>query len=156
MDLLRRPAHCLDVIAGTSLFVLTGLVHEASHHLLSRRVWLNDLMGNLAGTFLAMRVSAYRRLHLKHHQTTNRDDDPNRILKPRWMILFGVPTYVALTPPVCLATPAQASHSVRYLVELAGIGVLVALIFALPRGRSVSGRCLARSSSWQCCRTCAS
>ena len=71
----------LTLIAGTSLFVLTGLVHEASHHLLSRRVWLNDLMGNLAGTFLATPVSAYRALHLKHHQTTNRDDDPNRILK---------------------------------------------------------------------------
>ncbi len=50
----------LSLIAGTSLFVLTGLVHEASHHLLARRVWLNDLLGNLAGTFLATPVSAYR------------------------------------------------------------------------------------------------
>ena len=85
----------LTMISGTSLFVLTGLVHEASHHLLSRRPWLNDLMGNLAGTFLATPVSAYRALHLKHHQTTNRDDDPNKILKSRWMILFGVPTYIS-------------------------------------------------------------
>jgi fatty acid desaturase len=122
----------LTLVAGTSLFVLTGLVHEASHHLLSRRVWLNDLMGNLAGTFLATPVSAYRALHLKHHQTTNRDDDPNRILKSRWMILFGVPTYVALTH-LYAWQHLRGRALVRYLVELAGIGVLVALIFALPR-----------------------
>jgi fatty acid desaturase len=30
----------LSFIAGTSLFVLTGLVHEASHHLLARPAWL--------------------------------------------------------------------------------------------------------------------
>ena len=50
----------LTMISGTSLFVLTGLVHEASHHLVSERAWLNDLLGNLAGTFLATPVSAYR------------------------------------------------------------------------------------------------
>lgn len=39
----------LSLVSGTSLFVLTGLVHEASHHLLSSRTWLNDVLGNLAG-----------------------------------------------------------------------------------------------------------
>ena len=50
----------LSFISATSLFVLTGLVHEASHYLLARRAWLNDLLGNLAGTLLATPVSAYR------------------------------------------------------------------------------------------------
>ena len=122
----------LTLISGTSLFVLTGLVHEGSHHLLSKRPWLNDLFGNLAGTFLATPVSAYRALHLKHHQTTNRDDDPNKILKSRWMILFGVPTYVALTHLYAWQN-LRGRVLARYLFELAGIGVLIALIFALPR-----------------------
>ena len=110
----------LSLISGTSLFVLTGLVHEASHHLLAQRIWLNDLMGNLAGTFLATPVSAYRALHLKHHQTTNRDDDPNRILKSRWMILFGVPTYITLTH-LYAWQHLRGRALVRYVVELMGI-----------------------------------
>ena len=121
----------LSLIAGTSLFVLTGLVHEASHYLLARRVWLNDLLGNLAGTFLATPVSAYRALHLKHHQTTNRDDDPNKILKSRWMILFGVPTYITLTH-LYAWQHMRGRALVRYLVELTGIVTLLLMIFMLP------------------------
>src|SRR3954447_18425380 len=37
------------ILSGVSLFVLTGLVHEASHRLLYRTSWLNELLGNLAG-----------------------------------------------------------------------------------------------------------
>jgi fatty acid desaturase len=123
----------LTFISGTSLFVLTGLVHEASHHLLARRAWLNDLLGNLAGTLLATPVSAYRALHLKHHQTTNRDDDPNKMLRSRWMILFGVPTYIFLTH-------SHAWHYMRgrplfrYLAEMALMAaVVVAGLWLLPR-----------------------
>jgi fatty acid desaturase len=119
-------------MTGTSLFVLTGLVHEASHHLLARRVWLNDLLGNLAGTLLATPVSAYRALHLKHHQATNRDDDPNKILKSRWMILFGVPTYIALAH-VYAWKNLRGSALARYLLEMAGMSVPIAGIFFLPR-----------------------
>ncbi len=121
----------LSLIAGTSLFVLTGLVHEASHHLLARRAWLNDLMGNLAGTFLVTPVSAYRALHLKHHQSTNRDDDPNKILKSRWMILFGVPTYITLTHLYAWRT-LRGRALVRYAVELLGILALLVLLFTVP------------------------
>ncbi len=122
----------LSFISGTSLFVLTGLVHEASHHLLSRRTWLNDLLGNMAGTLLATPVSAYRALHLKHHQATNHDDDPNKILKSRWMILFGVPTYIALAH-LYAWQHLRGRAMVRYLVEMAGMAVLIAGIFGLPR-----------------------
>jgi fatty acid desaturase len=126
------PRIALSLITGTSLFVLTGLVHEASHHLLARRAWLNDLLGNLAGTLLATPVSAYRALHLKHHQATNRDDDPNKVLKSRWMILFGVPTYIALAH-LYAWQHLRGRALVRYLVEMAAMGVLIAGIFFLPR-----------------------
>jgi fatty acid desaturase len=122
----------LSFISGTSVFVLTGLVHEASHRLLARRVWLNDLLGNVAGTLLATPVSAYRALHLKHHQATNRDDDPNRILKSRWMILFGVPTYIALAH-LYAWQHLRGRGLARYLIEMAGMSVLIAGIFVLPR-----------------------
>ena len=127
------PRIVLSLITGTSLFVLTGLVHEASHHLLARRAWLNDLLGNLAGTLLATPVSAYRALHLKHHQATNRDDDPNKILKSRWMILFGVPTYIALAH--LYAWQAPAWPGTRSLPARGGGdgSVPIAGIFFLPR-----------------------
>ncbi len=125
----------LSLVSGTSLFVLTGLVHEASHHLLSSRTWLNDVLGNLAGTFLATPVSAYRALHMKHHQATNHDDDPNKILKSRWMILFGVPTYIVLTHLYGCRT-LRGRALVRYTVELLCILVLLVFVFTVP-SRSV-------------------
>jgi fatty acid desaturase len=133
-----RPLHSdwgrivLSFVSGTSIFVLTGLVHEASHHLLARRAWLNDLLGNLAGVLLATPVSAYRALHLKHHQSTNRDDDPNKILKSRWMILFGVPTYIALAHLYAWRN-LRGRELVRYLFEVAFMAVPIACIFILPR-----------------------
>ncbi len=122
----------LSLISGTSLFVLTGLVHEASHHLLARSAWLNDLLGNLAGTLLATPVSAYRALHLKHHQCTNREDDPNKVLRSRWMILFGVPTYIFLTHSHAWRH-LRGRALLRYLVELAGMGAAIAALWLLPR-----------------------
>ena len=76
-------------LSGVSLFVLTGLVHEASHYLLFRSTWLNEGAGNLAGWLVLTPLSAYRAFHLKHHQTTNADDDPNTPLNSRWMLGFG-------------------------------------------------------------------
>jgi fatty acid desaturase len=58
------PRIVLSLITGTSLFVLSTLVHEASHYNLARRRWLNELLGTLAGTLLATPVSAYRAVHM--------------------------------------------------------------------------------------------
>ncbi len=112
--------------------MLTGLVHEGSHHLLSRRRWLNDLLGNMAGVLLATPLSAYRTLHLKHHQTTNQDDDPNRILRSRWMLLFGAPTYVALTH-LYTWRHVRGRALLTYGLELLFIAAAVAGICYLPR-----------------------
>jgi fatty acid desaturase len=128
-DLLRVV---VSLISGVSLFVLTNLIHTASHYHLARRRWLNDLLGNLAGALLATPVSAYRALHMKHHQTTNRHDDPFRWLGSRWMILLGTPTAVLLIH--AYAWRHLRSRALRrYLIELAGISMLIAGIFVLPR-----------------------
>ncbi len=70
-------------------------------------------------------------MHLKHHQTTNRDDDPNKILKSRWMIILGVPTYIMLTH-LYAWRHMRGRTLVRYLIELTGIVTLLLLIFMLP------------------------
>ena len=83
-------------ISGVSLFVLSGLVHEASHRLLNRRTWLNELLGNLAGWMVLTPLTAYRAFHLRHHQTTNGTGDPNGPLNSRWMLGVGSLVYATL------------------------------------------------------------
>jgi fatty acid desaturase len=122
----------LTLISGTSLFVLSSLVHEASHYNLARPRWLNEVLGNLAGNMLATPVSAYRAQHMKHHQTTNRDDDPFLVFNSRWMILFGAPTAVAIAHLYAWRNLRGRALG-RYLLDMCGLFAVVAVIFALPR-----------------------
>jgi glucan biosynthesis protein C len=124
----------LAAVSGVSLFVLTGLVHEASHFLLARPVWLNELAGNLAGWALLTPLSAYRAFHLKHHQTTNRDDDPNAPLNSRWMLFAGSPFYMMLIHGYVLKN-LRGRQLARYLLELGGMIVFLAVLLVfLPSG----------------------
>ncbi len=123
---------CWATISGVSLFVLTGLVHEASHRLLCRRSWLNEAMGNLSGWIVLTPLSAYRAFHLKHHQTTNGHADPNAPLNSRWMLLFGSPVYVFLIH-LHVWRNLRGRSFARYLMETLGMAVLLGvLVVTLP------------------------
>ena len=120
-------------ISGVSLFVLTGLVHEASHRLLSRRVWLNEVVGNLAGWTVLTPLSAYRAFHLKHHQKTNREGDPNASLNSRWMLVAGSLVYATLIHLHAWRN-LRGRLLARYLLEMAGMAVFLAVLaLLLPR-----------------------
>jgi fatty acid desaturase/peptidoglycan/LPS O-acetylase OafA/YrhL len=129
-----RPALVLwAAVSGVSLFVLTGLVHEASHRLLARSTWLNEWAGNVAGWMVLTPLTAYRAFHLKHHQTTNREDDPNGPLNSRWMIVVGSMIYVILIHRHAWKN-LRGKLWTRYLLEVAGMATFVAaLVFLLPR-----------------------
>jgi fatty acid desaturase len=119
-------------LSGASLFVLTGLIHEASHRLLARNGWLNETLGNLAGWPLLTPLSAYRAFHLKHHQATNLEDDPNAPLNSRSMILVGALAYVVLIHRHAIKT-LRGRALARYAFETAlMIFGLVALSIWLP------------------------
>ena len=120
-------------ISGVSLFVLTGLIHEASHHLLSRSIWLNELAGNLAGWMLLTPLSAYRAFHLTHHQKTNREGDPNAPLNSRWMLAAGSIVYAGLIH-LHAWKKLRGRALRRYLVEVAAMTVFLAVLaVVLPR-----------------------
>jgi fatty acid desaturase len=120
------------IASGASLFVLTGLIHEASHRLLSRRRWLNEGLGNLAGLSMLTPLSAYRAFHLKHHQGTNHDDDPNAPLNSRWMIAFGSLAYAALIHRHACKT-LRGRALARYAFEtLAMVATLALALIWLP------------------------
>ena len=120
------------VISGISLFVLTGLVHEASHFLLSRSRPINEAAGNVVGWLVLTPLSAYRAFHLKHHQTTNEDDDPNAPLNSRWMLAFGSPVYVGLVH-LYAWRHLRGKRLIRYLLELAGMVAFLGALAMLPR-----------------------
>jgi fatty acid desaturase len=121
----------LAILSGTSLFVLTGLIHEASHHLLVGRTWYNEVLGNLSGALLLTPLTAYRAFHLKHHQTTNREDDPNRPLNSRWMLLLGSLCYVLFIHFYAWRY-LRGRLLVRYAVELTVAMGVVTIIVLLP------------------------
>jgi peptidoglycan/LPS O-acetylase OafA/YrhL len=121
------------ILSGVSLFVLTGLVHEASHRLLARWWLLNELAGNLAGWLVLTPLSAYRAFHLKHHQTTNDEGDPNAPLNSRWMLAIGSAVYTSLIHRYAWVN-LRGAKLARYVFETAGMCVLwAALLLLLPR-----------------------
>jgi fatty acid desaturase len=122
----------LSLISGTSLFVLTSLVHEATHYQLSRWSWLNEVLGNLAGSLLATPLSAYRAVHLKHHQVTNRANDPFNAFNSRWMIVFGAPTAVVVAHGYAWRH-LRGRALARYALEVLAMFLVLAVILVLPR-----------------------
>src|SRR5262245_28239519 len=64
------------ILLGTGQHQLTGLAHEASHHILFKNRVLNDLVSDWFCMFpLYGSTQHYRLQHIAHHQFVN---DPNR------------------------------------------------------------------------------
>ena len=70
--------------------------------------------------------------HLKHHQTTNDDGDPNAPLNSRWMLAFGSPVYVGLVHLYAWRN-LRGKRLIRYLLELAGMVAFLGALATLPR-----------------------
>lgn len=119
------------VASGTSLFALTGLIHEASHRHLVRSRVANDALGRLAGWPLLTPLSAYRAFHNAHHRATNHEGDPNAPLNSRLMLIFGSITYVSLIHRHAIKT-LRGRFLVDYLIEtltmIATLGVILTLL----------------------------
>ena len=78
-------------------------------------------------------LSAYRAFHLKHHQTTNREGDPNGPLNSRWMLGVGSFVYATLIHLHAWRN-LRGRPLVRYVLEMAGMtAFLAAVAVFLPR-----------------------
>ncbi|MCX6389884.1 MAG: fatty acid desaturase [Solirubrobacterales bacterium] len=68
----------INAVAGYMMFTVS---HEASHHAASSNRRLNNLLGHLSMPFFALPIghSAFRYIHMQHHQHTNETDgsDPD-------------------------------------------------------------------------------
>lgn len=66
------------LVIATRQHAMLVLMHDASHYLVARRRWLNDVVGNLLLAFpLTVAVARYRDHHLKHHRHLNLPGDPD-------------------------------------------------------------------------------
>ncbi|MGL5097184.1 MAG: fatty acid desaturase family protein, partial [Planctomycetia bacterium] len=111
---------------GAAQHQLTALAHEASHYILFRNRWLNDVASDLLCLFPVFSTTRqYRLQHLAHHQFVNDPErDPNLaqvsaaghpLLDPMprrkfWRMLLWFSTIVGLVRYILV----QASHSAAY------------------------------------------
>lgn len=89
---------------------LGALFHDASHHLVSKKRWLNDALGGpLSAWPLGLTLSGYRRYHLTHHRALGTARDPemgHKTLLPQWPL------------------PIRPIHHLHFLSDLVGAGLV--------------------------------
>lgn len=62
---------------GARQHALYAIAHEAVHGGLSKRRWVNDLIGEVVGWMFLLNFHTYRRSHLAHHWHLNTIKDPD-------------------------------------------------------------------------------
>ena len=73
-------------------YVMFTVMHDASHHAVSRKSWINATVGQIAAALVAFQMSFafFRFVHIEHHRNTNEgpDRDPDALcsLGPRWQL----------------------------------------------------------------------
>ncbi|CAN5866234.1 fatty acid desaturase [soil metagenome] len=99
----------LYLLAAASLHGISLLTHEAVHGTLCRnRLW-NGVLGAACAMPVLQNFSAYRVLHLRHHQHLGEDGDPDHYAnytRWTWMVFFmnwlrlliGYPVYIVAIP----------------------------------------------------------
>lgn len=101
------------LLQGIAFIGLVEAFHQAVHlNLLPGRL-PNQVLGGVLGGFLGMGYFAYRGFHLKHHQTTNSLEDPER--------LFHVESRLCSSPVLALLFSLCNLFRYSYIVNSAGI-----------------------------------
>ncbi|WP_395737054.1 fatty acid desaturase family protein [Prosthecobacter sp.] len=103
------PALPLYLLAAASLHGISLFTHEAVHGTLARNKLLNAVFGALCAMPVLQNFSAYRVLHLNHHQHLGEAGDPDHYAnytRWTWMVfimnwlrlLVGYPVYITAIP----------------------------------------------------------
>ncbi|MGV3663224.1 MAG: fatty acid desaturase family protein [Prosthecobacter sp.] len=110
----------LYLLAAASLHGISLFTHEAVHGTLAQnKVW-NALLGALCAMPVLQNYSAYRVLHLRHHQHLGDEGDPDHyanytrwtwmVFSMNWLrLLVGYPVYITMIPVLGFkqGTPVQ-------------------------------------------------
>jgi fatty acid desaturase len=132
----------LYLLAAASLHGISLFTHEAVHGTLSKnRLW-NDILGAACAIPVLQNCSAYRVLHLRHHDHLGEEGDPDHyanytrwtwmVFTMNWLrLLVGYPVYIAAIP-VLGFKHGDAKARLGILAELAATALLVGTVLASP------------------------
>lgn len=77
----KQPLAMAIVLNAAISYAMFTVMHDASHHALSRRTWINSLVGQLSATCVSIFIafSFFRFNHIEHHRSANEgmDHDPD-------------------------------------------------------------------------------
>jgi fatty acid desaturase len=132
----------LYLLAAASLHGISLFTHEAVHGTLSRQRLLNDLLGAACAIPVLQNCSAYRVLHLRHHQHLGEEGDPDHYANyTRWTwlvfamnwarLLAGYPVYIAAIP-ILGFKHGTIKARLGILAELAATALVIGLVAASP------------------------
>ncbi len=132
----------LYLLVAASLHGISLFTHEAVHGTLSENRRINAVLGAACAIPVLQNYSAYRVLHLRHHQHLGEDGDPDHYANyTRWTwlvfamnwarLLVGYPVYI-IAIPILGFKHGTAKARVGILTEVAATGLLVALVWFSP------------------------
>ena len=137
----------LYLLAAGSLHGISLFTHEAVHGTLSRNALLNDALGAACAWPVLQNFSAYKVLHLSHHEHLGLPGDPDHydnythwtwmLFAMNWgRLIAGYPAYITAIP-VLGFRQGRGWERVRILFEVCCVIVLVAAAIALPIPRAL-------------------
>jgi fatty acid desaturase len=138
------------VLAAASLHGISLFTHEGVHGILSHRAWWNRALSIACAQPVLQNYSAYKVLHLKHHNHLGQEGDPDHYANyTRWTwlqfmmhwgrLILGYPAYIAAIPILGFRQGTRSAR--RWIVfEIFLLCVLVTLaILFVPRMWLVHG-----------------
>ncbi len=128
------------LLAAASLHGISLFAHEAVHGTLMQNRFANDVLGALCAIPVLQNCSAYRVLHLRHHQHLGQEGDPDHyanytrwtwmIFSLNWLrLLVGYPVYIVAIPMLGFKHGALRDR-VGILTELLATAGVVGLLMA--------------------------
>jgi fatty acid desaturase len=128
----------LYLLAAASLHGISLFTHEAVHGTLCRNRRWNDFLGAVCAIPVLQNFSAYRVLHLRHHEHLGQEGDPDHYpnyTRWSWMVflmnwgrlLIGYPAYITAIP-ILGFKHGTARDRIGILCEVTAV---IAFVFAL-------------------------
>ncbi len=129
----------LYLLAAASLHGISLFTHEAVHGTLCRNRLCNDVLGAVCAIPVLQNCSAYRVLHLRHHQHLGDNDDPDHyasytrwtwlVFLMNWLrLLIGYPVYITAIPLLGFKH-GTGRDKVRIMMEVTATTILIGAIW---------------------------
>ncbi len=141
----------LYLLAAASLHGISLFTHEAVHGTLMRNRQANGLLGAVCAWPVLQNFSAYRVLHLRHHNHLGEEGDPDHydnytrwswlVFAMHWgRLIAGYPAYITMIPILGLRH-GKGWEKVWIILEVMCVAAMVAgaMWLPIPRGLLLHG-----------------